>query len=109
MMAGSNIIQPNQILLTYENDPDKNCFNNHISFNANTPYLTPNSVNATLNPNSANFSLLHLNIRSLNKNFENFKQMLFDLQTQLTVICLSETWCQENSAANSFIYFLFRQ
>ena len=27
--------------------------------------------------------------------------MLSDLQTQLTVICLSETWCQENSAANS--------
>ena len=101
MMASNNILQPNSILLTDENDPDETFFNNHISLNANTPYLTPNSVNPTLNPNTANFSLLHLNIRSLNKNFENFKQMLSDLQTQLTVICLSETWCQENSAANS--------
>ena len=70
MMASNNILQPNSILLTDENDPDENFFNNHISLNANTPYLTPNSVNPTLNPNTANFSLLHLNIRSLNKNFE---------------------------------------
>ena len=40
------------------------------------------------------FSFLHLNIRSMKKNFENFKEFLKNLSVSLSAICLSETWCE---------------
>ena len=38
------------------------------------------------------FSVLHPNIRSIKKNFENFKLFLNSINFTFTVICLSETW-----------------
>ena len=38
------------------------------------------------------FSILHLNIRSIKKNFENFKLFLSFLDFSFSVICFSETW-----------------
>ena len=39
------------------------------------------------------FSILHLNIRSIQKNFEKFKLFLLSTKTDFKVICLTETWC----------------
>ena len=47
---------------------------------------------ARFDPNT--FSVLHLNIRSMKKNFENFKEFLKNLNVSFSVICLSKTWCE---------------
>ena len=41
------------------------------------------------------FSILHLNIRSIKKNFENFKLFLSSLEFSFSVICFSETWLDD--------------
>ena len=51
------------------------------------------------------FSVLHLNIRSMKKNFENFKEFLKNLSVSFSAVCLFETWCksQEESQNSSYI------
>ena len=46
----------------------------------------------SFDPNA--FSALHLDIRNMKKNFENFKEILITLSVKLTAICLSESWCE---------------
>ena len=38
------------------------------------------------------FSVLHLTITSMKKNFENFKEFLKKLSVSFSAICLSEIW-----------------
>ena len=42
------------------------------------------------------FSLLHLNVRNLNQNFESLKKLLNTIKFELKVICLTETWCTDD-------------
>ena len=44
------------------------------------------------------FSVLHVNIRSVQKNFENLKFLLSQLNYTFKVVCLSETWCKEGKS-----------
>ena len=55
---------------------------------------------------NGSFSILHINIRSLNKNFENFKAMLSDLNYDFSMICVSETWCSNDSFLSNSNYNL---
>ena len=48
-----------------------------------------------------NVSVLHLNIRSINKNFENFKMFLSNLNLSFSIICFSETWLNDSNVDNS--------
>ena len=41
--------------------------------------------------------MLYLNIRSLQKNFDSFFNLLMTLKSELKVICIRETWCSDNS------------
>ena len=51
---------------------------------------------------NSSFSVLHLNIRSLNRNFEHFKLFLHTCGYEFGIICLTETWCtNESFLANS--------
>ena len=50
---------------------------------------------------SNSFSLLHLNIRSLQRNFDKLTKFLDNLDFEFKVICISETWCSENVSCNS--------
>ena len=43
------------------------------------------------------FSVLHVNIRSINKTFETFKNFYSKLNCTSSVICFSETWATDNS------------
>ena len=43
---------------------------------------------------------LHLNIRSINKNFENFK-FLSNLNFSFSIICFPETWLNDSNVDNS--------
>ena len=42
--------------------------------------------------NYKTFSVLHLNVRSLNKNFELLKELLTTIKFEFKAICLTETW-----------------
>ena len=46
------------------------------------------------------FSVLHLNIRSLRKNFEYFKEPYKTLNLKFSIICFSETWADDNKLEN---------
>ena len=43
---------------------------------------------------------LHLNIRSINKNFKNFKNFLTGLKYNFSIICFSETWLNDLDSWN---------
>ena len=40
------------------------------------------------------FSVLHLNIRSMKKHFESFKEFFKNVSVSFSAICLSKTWCK---------------
>ena len=71
-------------------DPDSN-----IPVQSNFKYYTTHEFannDAIINCTSSKcFSVLHLNIRSLNSNFDNFTQMLTELNHNFSVIGLTET------------------
>ena len=46
------------------------------------------------------FSVLHVSIRSINKNFETFKNFCSKLNCTFSVICFSESWATDNSICN---------
>ena len=76
--------------------PDENFFN-AFSFK-DSQYFTPEKSTRNLSHfGKSSFSMLHLNIRSLQKNFDSLFDLLMTLKFQFKVICITETWCSENS------------
>ena len=66
------------ILLNYSFDPDSSFFNMH-GF-TNTTYFTPETLKSMIKENNdISISVLHLNIRSLNKNFESLKNLFVEI------------------------------
>ena len=51
--------------------------------------------------NNLSFSILHINIRSMNKNFENFKLSLSQCSQEFSMVCLTETWNSDESFQNN--------
>ena len=97
----------NNILLDDSCDPDVNFFNVNFE-NLNTPYLFPEDFSrAYENESSSNyFSILHLNIRSIKENFENFKMFLinqFSINFTFSIVCFSETWLDETNSTENFL------
>ncbi|XP_065681549.1 uncharacterized protein LOC136095198 [Hydra vulgaris] len=83
------------------NDDDKN--NNFFDeILVETAYYNVDDVKDVFNSASSNFSLLHLNIRSINKNFENLKLMLNNIKNKFSIICLTETWCHRDTINSNF-------
>ena len=94
--------QGENILLNNDSDPDFNLFSDS-NLNINTPYLTSDEVKTALDtfqPKDS-FSAMHVNIRSLNKNFENLKTLLSNFSHEFSMICLSESWCKDESIKNN--------
>ena len=46
------------------------------------------------------FSVLHLNITSLGKNFEDFKELYKKLNLKFSIVCFSESWTDDNKLEN---------
>ena len=77
-------------------DPDINFCNDIYSIE--TSYLlTCEGNNKLKHFSSETFSILHLNIRTMTKNFETFKEFYNSLNVSFSIICLSETWANDNS------------
>ncbi|CAB3992540.1 Hypothetical predicted protein [Paramuricea clavata] len=72
-------------------DPDSN-----LSFNMSvSEYMVEEAfADSTAKPN-INFTLMYLNAWSLLGNFDNFKHLLINLRTSVSVIRVSETWLNE--------------
>ena len=47
--------------------------------------------------------MLHLNIRSLNKNIDDFREFLASFKGSFSVIVLTESWCDETAINNSLL------
>ena len=85
-------------------DPDVNFFNNNIE-NLDTPYISPEKIK-DLNVDTSALSVLHLNIRSLKKNFESFELFLSNFNFDFSIICFSETWLDDSFSLSQFLYEL---
>ena len=73
----------------YQNDIIDNNATNAV--NSKCMYVTPEELRANLTSESNNFSILNVNIRSLNKYFERLKQHMKTTNHEYTIIGLSET------------------
>ena len=94
-------IENGNILFDNSSNPDLHFHNTNIQ-NLNTPYIFPEDLQKFLGDDKdENVSVLHLNIRSINKNFENFKMFLSNLNFSFSTICFSETWLNDSNVDNS--------
>ena len=53
-----------------------------------------------------NLSMLHLNVRSINSNFDDFKNLIEESKQVFNIICLSETWSSDKSFRDNSNYHL---
>ena len=94
-----------KILTDKSFDPDLNFFNSNIG-NLDTPYISHEEhKNLNENGSAVMFSILHLNIRSIKKNFENVKLFLPSLSFDFS-ICFSKTWLDESFLTSRSLYEL---
>lgn len=76
-----------------ELDPENNFFINNNSMLADSSYISTLDLSSTMkNSTLCNLSLLHVNCRSLNKNFNTLTLLLDQLQYTIPVIAVTETW-----------------
>ena len=73
-------------------DPDVDFFLDNIP-SLKTEYFSPSDAETGFSKfeSSDTFSVLHLNIRSLRKNFEDFKELYKTLNLKFSIVCFSET------------------
>ena len=78
--------ESNDILLNNAYDPDLNFFSKNVK-NLDTVYVLPEDFHGSLEkPVTSYFSILHLNIRSIKKHFENFKTFLSSLDFTFSIL-----------------------
>ena len=51
--------------------------------------------------NSDTINAIHVNIRSLSKNFDNLLDILRDSNYSFNILCITETWCTDSTLKNS--------
>ena len=90
-----NTFDKENIIFNDSFDPDSNIFNTH-GFTTTT-YFTPEILKVMIKENNyISFSVLHFNIRSLNKNFEIPKNLLVEINFCFRVIFITESWCSDD-------------
>ena len=90
-----NTFDKENIIFNDSFDPDSNIFNTH-GFTTTT-YFTPETLKVMIKENNyISFSVLHFNIRSLNKNFKIPKNLLVAINFCFSVIFITESWCSDD-------------
>ena len=86
-----------------ERDPDENFFNEVNTQNFECFYLFSNEIESFLSEkeNSETINAIHVNIRSLSKDFDNFFDILRDSNNSFNVLCITETWCMDSTLKNN--------
>ena len=88
-----------------DHDPGINLY--HDVSMLDTKYLAPDRFKINFKDFSKNsFSVLHLNIRSINKNLEAFTEFYSKLNHIFNVICFFETWASEKNINKSSTFQL---
>ena len=99
----SNFFFFESVLSSDNTDPDKNFFNNKLQ-QIDSPYFSvDNFIAISEQLNKDHFSILHLSIRSLNANIDNFREFLASLNGNFSVIVLTESCCDETTIENSLL------
>ena len=87
--------ESNDILLDNAYDPDLNFVSKNVK-NLDTVYvLLEDFHNSLEKPVTSYFSILHVKIRSIKKHFESFKTFFSSLDLTFSILCFSETWCDD--------------
>ena len=85
--------------------PDVNFYNDISSLE--TSYLSPREIDKDFQKFSKeSFPVLHLNIRSMNKNFEAFQDFYKSLNTKFSIVCLTETWANDSNINQNSLFQL---
>ena len=101
-----NLFEVETILTNDNFDPGSIFFNEKMNLVESTYYTHKEFVLFSSN-SSENFSIIHLNISSLHKNIDKFKDFLNDIKGKFSVIDLSETWIDYDKAnLNSLFHIL---
>ena len=87
-----------------EQDLDVYFFQNITSLD--TQYFNVDDDKTFVNNNisSESFSVLHINITSIQRNFEKFQEFFKTLKFNFSAVCLSETWCDSLDSTKSSNY-----
>ena len=95
----------NNSLYDSNQNPDVNFYDNISSLESN--YLTPSKIDKNFkNFSKESFSVLHLNIKSMNKNFEAFQDFCKSLNTKFTIIRFTETWANDSNINQDSLFQL---
>ena len=83
--------------------------NNDVSIqNLSSIYHTQQEIISLSSTDSNKLFISHFNIRSLNKNFDEFRSFINELEFKHSIIGLSETWLKETSPSSLFTMDGFR-
>ena len=98
-----NIYETGSLTKFDERDPDTNFFDDMTKSNFETSYFEPNEVKPYLRSTQylEKLNVLHVNIRSIKRNFENLKALLEECELVFNIICVSETWCSNTDLQNN--------
>ena len=100
-----NLFLANDSLNDSNQNPDVNFYNKISSLESN--YLSPSEIDKNFqNFSKESFSVLHLNIRSMNKNFEAFQDFYKSLNTKFSISCLTETWANDSDVNQNSLFQL---
>ena len=84
------------------NDRDINFFNEKSEV-VNSPDYNVDKFNSSSHSLLKNsFSVLHINIRSMNKNFEKLHEYLSHEKRNFSIIALTETWCSDDKVDKNY-------
>ena len=85
----SNLFSFESVLSSGNTDSDKNFFNNKLQ-QIDSPYFSiENFIAISKQVNKDDLSILHLNIKSLDANIDNFRDFLASLNGNFSVIVLT--------------------
>ena len=89
-------------------DPDLSYFNNLNYNNSDTLYALEKNVKRYLYDikKYGNLSLIHVNIKSMNSNFEKLHDRLLNCSNSLNIICVTETWSTDKDFKNNSNFHL---
>jgi len=85
----------NNIVLNDLNDADAQVFG---GINFDSQYFEIETFKTELKTLRNKFTALHINIRSINSNIDKLKQFLTECNYLFSMICLTETWCSDESS-----------
>jgi len=90
------------------NDPETHFFNDSDLVNMDTQYFNTEETKQQIqNLNCTElFSLIHINIRSLNANIDKLKTFLHRLNHQFGIICITESWLTNTDFLKNSNYYL---